>query len=230
TNGVPVLKWSRLDTCTPMLASPNKVRDFTTDPPNNSTFGTYEIRRTWTNLTGVSLTRLRFRIVDISTFPSISGVADLRARTSPDTTVIVDRPPCGTGTSSVPVRGTTLEHPPLQSAAGGGFNATLSVGAVTSGTPLAYGASIDVRFLLGIEQTGTARFCVTPETLPAVYADTFCFVGRTNPDIVPAAGDVDFDQIADPVLYNQTAPQWRVLRSSTGFFAPSIYDLVGPGV
>src|SRR5262249_45624781 len=194
----------------------------------NSTFGTYDIRRTWTNFTGGNVTRLRFRIVDISTFPPISGVADLRARTSPDTTVLVDRPPCGTGTSSVPVRGTTLETPPAQPC-GGGFNATLSVGAVTPGTPLASGASINVRFLLGIEQTGTARVCVTPETLPAVFADTFCFIGRTDPDLVPADGGFGFDPIAHPVGDDQTPPPAGILRSSTGLPASSTLGLGRPG-
>src|SRR5262249_35720852 len=102
------LAWSRLDTCAPMLAAPNKLRDVTSDPGNNSTFGTYDIRRTWTNKTGLSFTRLRFRIVDISTFPSIAGVADLRARSSGNISILVDRPPCGSGTSSVVVNGTTL--------------------------------------------------------------------------------------------------------------------------
>src|SRR5262249_8494084 len=87
-HAAPYLSVDRLDTCVPLLATPNKVRDFTSDPGNNSTFGTYDIRRTWTNFTGGNVTRLRFRIVDISTFPPISGVADLRARTSPDTTVL----------------------------------------------------------------------------------------------------------------------------------------------
>src|SRR5262249_61920114 len=96
---------------------------------------------------------------------------------------------------------------------------------VAPGTRPPSGASINVRFLLGIEQTGTARVCVPPETLPAVFADTFCFIGRTDPDLVPADGDFDFDQIADPVVYDQTAPQERILRASTGFAASSTLGL-----
>jgi len=37
---------------------------------------------------------------------------------------------------------------------------------VTLGTPLANGASINVCFLLGIQQTGTFRFYIIVEALP----------------------------------------------------------------
>ena len=100
---------------------PNRVRDFTSDPANNSTFGTLDIRRTFTNNTGGNVTRLRFRVIDITTFPAPSGIADLRPRTSTAVVVTVDRPPCGSGTSNVTVQGTTLEQPPSQPN-GGGFN------------------------------------------------------------------------------------------------------------
>jgi hypothetical protein len=49
---------------------------------------------------------------------------------------------------------------------GGAFNGTYSAGTVTLGTPLANGASINVRFLLGIQQTGTFKFYINVETLP----------------------------------------------------------------
>lgn len=60
---------------------PNRERNHTSDPGNNSWFGTLALRRTVINYTGASVSRLRFRIVDITTFPS-AGVADLRPRTS----------------------------------------------------------------------------------------------------------------------------------------------------
>ena len=156
---------SFLDTCVSGASPPNRVRDFTSDPPNNSTFGTLDIRRTVTNNTGGNVTRLRFRVVDITTFPAPSGIADLRPRTSTAGVVTVDRPPCGSGTSTVTVQGTTLEQPPSQPN-GGGFNSSMSAGTVTLGTPLANGASIDVRFLLGIQQTGSFKFYVNIEALP----------------------------------------------------------------
>ena len=153
-----------LDPCAGSANAPNRARSFTSDPANNSTFGTLDIRRTVTNGTAEDVTRLRWRIVDITTHPAPSGVADLRARTSTPISVTVDRPPCGSGTSEVVVQGTTLEQPPLQPL-GGGFNSTLSSGTITLRTPLPVGESIDVRFLLGVQQNGRFRFFINVEAL-----------------------------------------------------------------
>jgi len=71
-----------LDTCAADTATPNVLRDFTSVPASNATFGTLDIRRTFTNNTGVPITRLRFRIIDLDTFPAASGFADLRPITS----------------------------------------------------------------------------------------------------------------------------------------------------
>jgi hypothetical protein len=151
-----------LDTCVAGTSSPNFVRDFTSDPANSSTFGTLDVRRTFTNNTGAAITRLRFRVIDLSTFPAPSGTADLRPRTSPAVVVNVDRPPCFGGFGNVAVEGTTLEQPPSQPN-GGGFYSSMSV---TLGTPLANGGSIDVRFLMGIQQTGNFKLGVIVEALP----------------------------------------------------------------
>lgn len=154
-----------LDTCVSSTSPPNRVRDFTSDPANNSTFGTLDIRRTIVNNTGGNVTRLRYRVIDLTTFPAPSGIADLRPRTSTAVVVTVDRPPCGSGTSNVTVNGTTLEQPPSQPN-GGGFNSSMSSGTITLATPLANGASIDVRYLLGIQQTGSFKFYLNIEALP----------------------------------------------------------------
>jgi len=161
-----------LDTCVAAVSPPNRVRDFTSDPPNNSTYGTLDVRRTIVNNTGGNVTRLRVRIVDLTTYPVPSGIADLRPRTSTAVVVTVDRPPCGSGTSNVTVQGTTLEiwDPPgplvNSQPNGGGFNSSMSAGTVTLATPLANGASIDLRFLLGIQQTGSFKFFFNIEALP----------------------------------------------------------------
>lgn len=152
---------------------PNRVRDFTSDPPNNSTFGTLDFRRRVVNNTGAPVTRLRFRVIDINTFPAPSGFADLRTRTSSLVVVsgIGDAGTClaSNGVATTPctinIQGTTLEQPPSQPN-GGAFNSTYSAGTVTLGTPLAPGASINVRFLLGIQQTGSFRFFLNVEALP----------------------------------------------------------------
>ncbi|MFL6253543.1 MAG: hypothetical protein ACJ74T_00835 [Pyrinomonadaceae bacterium] len=161
-----------LDPCVGSSSPPNRVRSFTSDPANNSTFGTLDIRRTVTNNTGENVTRLRWRIIDISTFPVPSGVADLRARTSTPINATVDRAPCGSETSDVVVQGTTLEQPPTQNN-GGAFNSSLSSGTITLETPLPDGESIDVRFLLGIQQTGTFKFFINVEAL------------TREPDVIP---------------------------------------------
>lgn len=153
-----------LDDCSADNAGPNAVRDITSNPAGNATFGTIELRRTFTNTSGAPITSLRFRIIDLTTFPAPTGYADLRPRTVGSTSVTVDRTPCGGGTSSVTVAGTTLEQPPQPN--GGGFNSMLSVPSVTAGAPLAPGASIDLRFLLGLQQTGMVRFAVVAEGSP----------------------------------------------------------------
>jgi hypothetical protein len=158
-----------LDSTVGASSSPNRVRDFTTDPANNSTFGTLSLRKRVVNNTGASITRLRFRIVDMTTFPNPTGIADLRPRTSTLVAVsgINDVATCSPNPTpcAVNVEGTTLETPPSQPN-GGGFNTTLSAGTVTLGTPLANGASVNLQFLLGIQQAGKFKFLINVEALP----------------------------------------------------------------
>ncbi|HZN06125.1 MAG TPA: hypothetical protein VFB65_05050, partial [Pyrinomonadaceae bacterium] len=117
------------------------------------------------------ITRLRFRIVDISTISTPGGIADMRALTSTDVVVtgITDSGTCAAaGTTppcSVTVFGTTLEQPPTQ-AIGGGHNSSMSAGTITLATPLANGASINLQFLLGVQQTGSFKFFINVEALP----------------------------------------------------------------
>jgi hypothetical protein len=140
-----------LDPAVNSSTPPNRVRDFTSDPANNSTFGTLAMRRTVINNTGTPVTQLRFRITDLTTYPVPSGVADMRVRSSG--AVQVTR----TDGSVVTVQGTTLETPPAQPN-GGGFNSTVSVGTITLSEPLQPGASVHVQFLLGLQSTGSFRF------------------------------------------------------------------------
>ena len=161
--------------------SPNTMRALPgPTPPMNQSQGTFEIRRKFTNKTGGSVTRLRFRVVDISVFPAGTFVlpggtacgdpgtqcaADLRPITSTDS---LEANPVACGGGTINVRGTTLEQAASGEAQpnGGGYNSTLSTGIVTIGTPLANGASIDLRFLFGVEQRGAYRFFIIVEALP----------------------------------------------------------------
>ena len=152
------IKSALVDVGAASTAPPNRVRDATATGAN-ATFGTLVIRRKFTNSTGAAVTRLRFRIVDITTAPVPAGTADLRALTSSDVTVNL----AGGGTALV--RGLTLEQPPTQPN-GGGLNSTLSTGVVTVGTPIANGASINVEFRLGVQQNGGFRFFINVEALP----------------------------------------------------------------
>jgi VCBS repeat-containing protein len=148
-----------LDPATSDKLAPNFVRVMTSDPANNSTFGTVSLRRTVTNNTGAAVTRLKFRVLKQTTFPSPSGISDLRARTSTSVSVTV-------GSTVHTVQGTTLEQPPSQPN-GSGYNAALSVGVVSLGTPLADGASLDFQLLFGVQQQGSVEADINAEALPA---------------------------------------------------------------
>ena len=147
-------------------APPNRVRDLT--PVTNGANGTLSVRRRFVNNTGAPVTRLRFRIVDISTISVPGGIADIRALTSTPVVVsgITDSGTCAAAGQPTPctitVQGTTLETPPAQPN-GGANNSTFTV---TLGTPLAAGASVNVQFLLGVQQTGSFKFFFNIEALP----------------------------------------------------------------
>lgn len=175
---------ARLDSSQGFGSAPNLVRDNTSDSFNNSTYGTMDIRRRFTNNTGGQVTRLRFRIVDMTTKPSPSGTADLRARTSAATLVMGVNDPVtcnGSAPCNVTVEGTIVETPPLQ-ALGGGVNSSLGAGTITLLTPLANGSSINLRFLFGVEQEGNYHIGIVIETLTAgsIGKDVWELKGNTQ--------------------------------------------------
>ena len=163
-----------LDPLVSANASPNYVRNLASDPANNSTFGTVDIRRRFTNSTGAPIKRLRFRIIHLTTFPAPGVAADLRPRSSGSVVV----PLSGGGFATV--RGTTLEQPPTQ-VNGGGFNSSMSAGTVTLAAPLNAGSSINLRFLFGVQQEGKYNFCAVIETLPFTHSAVQCYAGSTLP-------------------------------------------------
>lgn len=148
-----------LDPSVAQSSEPNRVRD--RDPVQKGDFGTISIRRTVTNSTGGPVTRLRFRIKEITTFtlPPVPGQADIRAMSSSDITVTVD------GTA-VPVQGTVVEIPPFQPE-GGGWNTSWSpTGTINLESPLAAGESINVQFLVRVVTNGSFRIFINVEALP----------------------------------------------------------------
>lgn len=166
-----------LDPSAPSTAPPNRVRDM--NPVTNGTFGTMTVRRTYTNNTGAPVTRLRFRIVEVTTLPVPpgSGLADLRALNSSTEVIVV-------GVTPTTVSGTTVEEPPTQ-LMGGGWNTSLNVpdvdgGSIILNAPVNNGQSISVQFRLGVETPGRYLFflnieaengCVSlPAALPCIPA------------------------------------------------------------
>jgi hypothetical protein len=176
-SGTSVITSVVLDSTVGDHLPPNVVRDFTSVPALNSTFGTISVRRRITNNTGANLTRLRFRIVDLSTFPAPSGTADLRARTSGAVVVagVNDAATCTAAGQTTPctitVEGTDVQGGEVgefpNQPNGGAFNSSMSAGTVTLGTPLANGSSIDVQFLMGIQAKGDYKIGFLIEGLPA---------------------------------------------------------------
>jgi glucose/arabinose dehydrogenase len=143
----------------PQVASnlpPNRVRAGGTIP--NGAFGTLTIRRRFVNKTGRTVQALRFRLTGITTLGSpvaSSPQADLRALSSSDADV-------QTSAGLLTVKGTILEQPPAQTP-GGGLNSTLVV--PLAGGQLIPNASVDVQFVLGVQQEGSFRFFINVEAL-----------------------------------------------------------------
>lgn len=161
-----LIKASLIDPVAGASNTPNRVRD---SAPNscggsNCALGTLAIRRKFTNSTGQAVTRLRFRIVDITTLGNpVLGQADVRVLDSTGGAVTI------TGGSAVQVRGLAVEQPAtLSQPNGGGLNSSLTTaaGIITVGQPLAPGANVNVEFLLGVQLGGTFRFFVNIEALP----------------------------------------------------------------
>ena len=135
----------------------------TAEQYRNIHIGTLAIRRQYTNNTGQPVTRLRFRIIDITGYPPSAGVADLRVITSPGASVTNSRG------QAVTVVGTILEQPPTQ-AIGGGINSTVTV---TLASPLPTGQSVAVEWLLGVKQGGNFRFAVSIEGIQNITPPPF---------------------------------------------------------
>jgi hypothetical protein len=156
-------------------ASPNRVRNgnpFTSTCGVTFPIGTMSFQRKITNNTGAPVTRLRFRVVDITTFPAPNGtIADLRVLSSNGVVLATG------GSTVVDLTGAdlvaqpsgkngalTLEEPPSQGTLCGGLNSSLTVSAGV--VPLANGESLNVQFLTGVIQGGTFRYFLNVEALP----------------------------------------------------------------
>ena len=140
-------------------APPNRERFNTPEP--NANLGTLHFRRTLKNNTGQPLTRLRFRVIDITTRGTCPArCADLRVLSSTDGTIMLSN-----GTI-VTVRGVRLEENPPISPDGGGYNSSASVDFVTLTNPLMPGQTVNVDIKTGVMLEGPFRVWVNIEALP----------------------------------------------------------------
>ncbi|HEY9403733.1 MAG TPA: hypothetical protein VIQ24_13800 [Pyrinomonadaceae bacterium] len=157
----------------PVLPSACRFERRTAAGSSPAALGTLSIRRRFTNSTGAPVTRLRFRIVNITTFPEggNNGFADLRAISSSTVTAYCQSESgiphqCTDNPSpTTDIEGTTLETDQYGQTNGGGFNSTL-----TLPNQLADGASINLQFTLGVETNGFFRFFVNVEALTGTPA------------------------------------------------------------
>jgi hypothetical protein len=124
----------------------------------NGTLGTLSLRRRFTNNTGQTLSKLRFRVADVSTWNSRLIFGNQAERRVLDATLA--------GLSGAGLLATKVETPPQQPS-GGGVNTGLVLnGSLTLAQPLAPGQSVDVEFLLGVIKGGSYQFIVTIEAAP----------------------------------------------------------------
>jgi hypothetical protein len=152
-NGTSGIQFGLLQPWQAENASPNRERDLT--PVPNGSLGLVKLNRFVTNNSGQPITRLRFRIGNITTFPALPAGSDLRLLTTPDAVV-----------GGHAVRGTFLETPANQPF-GGGFNSSAAVTSVTPVSPLLPGQSIPVQLSFGVEQNGNEKLLVCAEALPS---------------------------------------------------------------
>lgn len=149
------------------------------DAVPNGAFGTMALRRKFTNTTGAPVMALRFRVVDITTQNSpgfVSSHAILRVLSSGGVTA---------NGGTITITGATLETSPSQPN-GGGYNSALAVALPGSG--LADGDSINVEFLLGVEQNGNFRFYVNVEAIPGLESASSRSPSNRKTDRTKATG------------------------------------------
>ncbi len=228
----PGLVVSRLDSTVPEDSSPNRVRNTTPGSLQNSTFGTVTFRRRVTNNLGQPITRLRFRVVDITTLPSIGTgcnvepapagcAADLRALTANVANVTVNDPatctpastPCNVGVSA-----TALEGPPVQ-AFGGGYNSSWSADGITAAAPLLNNQSLNLQFVTGVQQTGVERLYVVVEATPRSGPATTAVVRLSGP---VSGSAFQFQQPVYSVQEDITTTTVTVLRSGNTTAAATV--------
>jgi hypothetical protein len=174
------IKARALDLNVPATAAPNRVMEATdTNGDGVTDTAVLKIRRSFTNLTKQPVTRLRFRVVDITTAPRPdNSKADLRVINSQNEIVNIS---AESGGGTKVVTGVTLEdlNDGLAVLKEGGLNSSLSF---SLAQPLQPGESIDVNFWLRVVADGEFSFLlnVEAETPPAEFRGKRRRTGKTR--------------------------------------------------
>jgi carboxypeptidase family protein/uncharacterized protein DUF4214 len=185
-NTLAGLTQTGIDPAVATAASPNFVFDPTVVP--NGANGTIKLRRTFSNNTGSSISRLRLRVVDLTTLnsPILFGTqADLRLLTSTGESVAIggSNPACNGGAGGGPctMQPLTIETPPTQ-AIGGGFDSSVGANTVTLAAPLANGSAINLNLVFGIQTVGCYQLIIIAEALPGGASTIWGVNGSAGPN------------------------------------------------
>lgn len=154
--------WGLADTSKAASVSPNRVRN------GSGNSGSLEFRRRLTNNTGATVSALRVRVVDVTTFTGGASpggtTADLRAITSTDSAITTVAPAAGT----FALEGVTLEESPMTykqtaAVASGGANSSWFV---TLPASLSAGESVYVNLKFAVAKNGAFSVRMINEFLP----------------------------------------------------------------
>ena len=183
-----------LDPAAPANAAPNRVNDPSATNNGFSPNGTISLRRTYTNATSLAVTRLRVRVVGITTIGSrqvYNPQAVDRVLNSADITVTKS------DGSTVPVKGLTIETPPNQPQAGG-YNTSLIVNLTA---PINPGESVNIDTTIGVVQSGRLVINTAVEAVLAAPASTSEHLTLGNPSNAVASASSLNNYLLDKYQY-----------------------------
>jgi hypothetical protein len=125
--------------------------------------GTLTFQRRYQNNTGAPVTRLRFRVIDITTFNSPDVRAQNGSTASQQAILrVLDGANATFSVDGKPFQALRLETPPTQDA-GGALNSSLAVGTIATPQIIPVGGFVDVQFRIAIQQGGYFRFFTITE-------------------------------------------------------------------
>lgn len=129
----------------------------------NATAGTLTFQRRYANNTGAPITRLRFRVIDITTLNSPDVRAQFGSTAAQQAILrVLDGNNATVSVDGAPFQSLRLETPPAQPE-GGALNSTLAVGTIATPQIIGAGESVTVQFRVGVQQGGYFRFIVSIE-------------------------------------------------------------------